>query len=437
MPDGHEYARRIEMPFLASKSKGLLCSMLALGAACLCIDLLLGSDPIAAADRVAHLVKSGDHYHRKALTAVLSKLGTTKCSQELDIVHAQAAILWAYTLARRRVFRLLQRQQPELALVEQESDADAPQNLEWACLLRGVTAVTKARSTRSFQDNNDKEWMSIPESDLPDAFVSTYVAQAVEVERDLFSLLSPCAKSGCGHKHVMNNVISSSVAQALDKLHGQVNILELKLRHKQHSDTYCGSLAGIESHFSVMCSLVACYSAVVMLETTANGIFGMSQSTKTRSLEGSPSSGGKAFGSHPLNQWPSFKGSPWLKALCARSPSYDPFEPVTRGLLPWIGHLPKEYFDILVTHHPDRLKATSLTVEQQIHYLAWDIYAHWLVLTILMEHEAWWWADMAHSDIPKLRDTLPKSDANGYGVEVGMDNWWPGQMWSLAEKLGI
>ena len=101
----------------------------------------------------------------------------------------------------------------------------------------------------------------------------------------------------------------------------------------------------------------------------------------------------------------------------------------------WIGHLPKEYFDIIIMHYPQRSNDIKLTVEQQIHCLAWDIYTHWLVFTFLMEHEVWWWADMGRSDLQKLRDTLPKSNENGYSIEVSIHNWWPWQMWSLAKGV--
>ena len=231
----------------------------------------------------------------------------------------------------------------------------------------------------------------------------------------------------------MKSVISSSVPKALDTLYEQINILELKLRHEHCSDIWSTSLAGMETQSPVSSSLVACYSAVTMLEATANGIFGILPSAETR-LPIRTRSHGESTGGL-VTQWFSLKESHWLHDSCSRQAEYGSSELLTRGLFTWIGHLPKEYFDVLITHYPERSNNVKLTVEQQTHCLAWDIYAHWLVFTFLMEHEIWWWADMGRSDIQKLRDTLPKPSKSGYSVEVGIHNWWPWQMWSLAKEL--
>ncbi|KAJ9659413.1 hypothetical protein H2198_003142 [Neophaeococcomyces mojaviensis] len=431
---GYAYARRIGLPMLASKSKGVLCSILAFGAACFCVDLLLGPDPTATVDQITHLIKTGDYYHGKALTTIQSLLGA-KTPEELDIAHAHAAMLMGYAPARRRIFRLLQRQQPSPALVEQEPSADAPYNLDWAFLLRGVKSVAKARDACPFQEKSDDAPVGVLGSDLPDAVLSAYVAQSVELEREQVNRLSPCTKSDSMQTNAIKSVISSSVSKALDTLYDQINILELKLRSEQYNDIWSTSLAGIETRAPVLGSLVACYSAVTMLEATANGIFGTLPSTETRSPIRTRTQG-EATGSL-LKQWFSPRESHWLHDFGATQAEYRNSELVTRGVFTWIGHLPKEYFDVIITHYPERSSNVELTVEQQIHCLAWDIYAHWLVFTFLMEHELWWWADMGRSDIEKLRDTLPKSNENGYSVEVGIHNWWPWQMWSLAKELGI
>jgi hypothetical protein len=431
---GYAYARRIGLPTLASKSKGVLCSILAFGAACICVDLLLGPDPVAASDQITHLIKTGDYYHGKALATIQSKLDA-KTPEELDIAHAHAAMLMGYAPARRRIFRLLQRQQPSPALVEQEPGADAPYNLDWAFFLRGVKTVAKARDICSFQEESDDASAGMLGSDLPDVVLSAYVAQAVELEREQVKRLSPCTKSGSTHRNAMKSVISSSVPKALDTLYEQIKILELKLRHEHCSDIWSTSLEGIETHSPVLSSLVACYSAVTMLEATAHDIFGILPSAETRSPIRTrlhvEATGGL------VTQWFSLKESRWLHDSCARRAEYEPSEHVTRSVFTWIGHLPKEYFDVIITHYPERSNDVKLTVEQQIHCLAWDIYAHWLVFTFLMEDEIWWWADMGRSDIQKLRDTLPKSNESGYSVEVGIHNWWPWQMWSLAKELRI
>ena len=130
LSSGYAYARMIGLPMLAAKSKGVLCSIFAMGAACLCVDFLLGPDPLAVIDHLIRLIKAGDYYHGKALATIQSQLDA-KSPEELDVAHAHAAMLMGYAPARRRIFRLLQQhQRPRPALVEQEPGADAPNNLD-------------------------------------------------------------------------------------------------------------------------------------------------------------------------------------------------------------------------------------------------------------------------------------------------------------------
>ena len=435
LSSSYAYARRIGLPALASKNKGVLCSILAFGAACLCVDLLLGPNPLAAIDQIAHLIKRSDYYHGIALTTIQSQLGAVT-PKDLDIAHAHAAMLIGYAPARRRIFRLLQRQQLSPALVEQERGADSPNNLDWAVFIRGLKTVAKARETCSYQEENDDASASVLEENTPDVVLSAYVAQAVELEREQVKCLSPCATSPSTFIHAMKNIISSSVAQALDTLYEQIHILEVKLRQEHCKDIWSRSLAGIEALFPIMGSLLACHTAVTMLEATANDIFGpLRLSGEARSHAIIHSRNETTSGDS--KEWFTLKDSPWLHESGARRGKDESSELAMEGVFRWIGHLPREYFDIVTCHYPEHSKGAELSLDQQIHCLAWDVYAHWLVFTFLLKDEVWWWADMGLSDVQKLRDTLPKADKNGYSVDVGIHNWWPWQMWSLAKELRI
>lgn len=419
---------------LASKSKGVLCSIFAMGPACLCVDFLVGPDPLAVIDHLIRLIKAGDYYHGKALATVQSQLDA-KSPEELDIAHAHAAMLMGCAPARRRIFRLLQPQQPRPALVEQELGADAPNNLDWAFLLRGVKTVARARETTSFQAEDGNASADVSAADSPDVILSAYVAQAVELEREQVTRLSPCTKSRVTQRCAMTDVISSTVPKALDTLYEQIHVLELKVRHEHISDIRLMSQVGTDTNHPLSSALLACYSTITTLEDTANSIFGVPSSDRSRSpFPASPH--GEASGGLS-KEWFSLKESHWLHASCTRQADYDPSDLVTRGVFTWIGHIPKEYFDILITHYPERSNNIKLTIEQQVACVAWDIYAHWLVFTFLLEHELWWWADLGRSDIQKLRDTLPKPNEHGYSVEAGTHDWWPSQMWLLAKDLCI
>lgn len=419
------------MPTLASKSKGVLYSILAFGAACFCVDLLLGPDPLAATDQITHLIKTGDRYHGKALATIRSQLGA-KSPEELDIAHALTAMLMGYAPARRRIFRLLRRQRPSPALVEKEPDADAPYNLDWAFFMRGLKTVAKARDDFLFQGTNDEASPGGTGRDVPDVVLSTYVAQAVELEREQVERLSPCTNSASTHRDAMRSVISSSVSKALDTLYEQLNILELKIRDQHCGDIWSTSFEGLESHSPSLSSLTACYSAITMLTATAVDTFDLSPSPGT-----GPPTRSRSHYETMGRKWFSLNESHWLHDFNTPQAEEAPPKPATQGVFTWIGHTPKEFMDIIVARYPERSDNGTLTVEQQIQCLAWDIYAHWLVFTFSMEDDLWWWADMGRSDIEKLRDTLPKPNENGYSVEVGIHNWWPWQMWSLAKELRI
>lgn len=422
----HAHARKIGLPTLASKNRGVLCSLLAFGAACLCVDLLEGPTSASVVAEVERLIEVGDCYHGRALVAVKSQLRSGD-SQSLETAHAHTAILMGYPPARRRIFRLLGLRKPDCVLHQREPDADAPHNMEWAYFLRGMKTVTGAYDTLDADFHRDQEH-NLAETDVPDAAVSEYITQAVKSEKDKQQSPRLCPGIGRVATDLMVNAMASSVSEALDMLEDQVSVLEKMLRRDRSNDISPMLLLEADPTIPSMGALRACLSAVISLETTAHEIFDLPATPGTRySLRTRTR---RERSGIPQDQWFGLKRSPWLHRVQPQSGGKESSESVIRSIFSWIGHLPNEYFELITRQPPDQAKHARLTIHEHIACLAWDIYAHWLAFTFLLEDEIWWWADLGQSDIQKLL-------GRGHGEDSGEQQWWPWRMWQYRKLVGV
>jgi hypothetical protein len=414
----YAYARRIGLPTLASKSRGVLCSILAFGAACLCTDILCSKTPAAAIDYLYRLIRTADRYHGLALASIRAQLNS-KDPDEVETAHAHAAMLTGYAPARRRIFRLLRAQGLGGTMLNREPDADAPHNLDWAVFFRGLNTVASLRDS-SWYGQKLIETSDLTTSDKPDGVWSAYVAEAIALEKDQVDRLVPDNISSSISSGI-ESIIFSAIPKALSTLYAQIDILRLHILAEQLHDS------------EQLQALLSCYSAISMLEATANEIGTICQLQRAESA-----SPGTISTRRHLEAWFTTHTPSWLHDFRAPEAVGNPSGSVMRSLFRWISRIPATFFTLLLTKSLDKRTLDALmplTTNQQVSCLAWDIYAHWLVLTFLMENELWWWADLGHTDIEKLRSSLPKPDENGYSVSANCHNWWPWQMWTLAKEL--
>lgn len=131
----------------------------------------------------------------------------------------------------------------------------------------------------------------------------------------------------------------------------------------------------------------------------------------------------------------------WLPYY-ARRGLYDDTAPAYRTIASWVSTTPDEYFELLKeparpqqSHRAnasviEQQAAVPLDVDNEIRLMAWNIWAHWLVFAILVEHETFWIPNLG---VPGINSLSPLFQGSGSAPAEG--EWWPGTMCTVALQL--
>ena len=120
------YARKVGLPRLAAEHQGVLGSIMAVGAACLCLDLLLDQATSGHEGNVDDLIRIGDHYHQLGLQNVRHQMMLNR-PKDITEAYAHSILLWPYAMAKKRISDLLGNRDPSRSGtgLHLESPADA------------------------------------------------------------------------------------------------------------------------------------------------------------------------------------------------------------------------------------------------------------------------------------------------------------------------
>jgi hypothetical protein len=137
------------------------------------------------------------------------------------------------------------------------------------------------------------------------------------------------------------------------------------------------------------------------------------------------------------------KLEPWLRSYLARVTSNTPHKPLRRIIMAFIHRLPARYLD-LVQKTLDLLLSPTPSGDRKSEYahfvssgsklnkLFIDIFAHWLVLVMLLDG-VWWIGDIGIWELKRVISAMRKFSQLD-SIEIG-DNWWPQSMYMIREKL--
>ncbi|KEF54247.1 uncharacterized protein A1O9_09413 [Exophiala aquamarina CBS 119918] len=426
------YAMTSGIPNLAAYHRGLLSSLLALGAACHCVNLLTDSTPTSEVDivqAVIDLMHTADRYHQEGLEALRHDIMDLN-HKNPHIAHLEAIMLFPYPLAKRRIVRLLDRLSRRSCtltapMIPAEFSEDSPTNLEWMVFLRGITTLgqVSTRQRQGLADDTMNELYLIQNSTL-DRALSAEVLRMVSLHTQRNVSAPPEFRPLIGTKHPLYPVVSATRVTAMQKLQTRIVVLQQHTRRLQQ-DLF-PSFEATSRIFDYSASLIACTLASDMLRGITDTVFD-ENAAQYRSVE---------LDEQELN-------TSWLK-LFSDPPDFHPDWPMRRVIIFWANCVPKQYFDLLMSPIP-RVDQVHTEPSQEkelilaIHLLAWDIYVHWLAFAILIEGECWYIGDLGTSDIRKTREMLNRysyswgSDVVGF-CETEQD-YWPTAMCSIAQQL--
>ena len=422
------YARKIGIPGLAAENQGILCSIMAMGAACLCIDLLLGRGSCDRVHDLSELISAGDRYHKIGMQSIRLQM-TTNQPRDLAEAHAHAMLLFPYALARRRISYLLNNSGPNTPVSSVGIDSGNPSRAEWMILLRGIT--TTGRACWSDSSVYMTGLISLGPVDgrrKPHPTISSYIQAKMSEPKDDHS---GWANFRCfiASKHPLFPVVSATRLVALEALQKKVEGVSNLMRDHHRKDVHATNYEKTNVQLAQSLSLAACSMAVDFLIDLCNTLFDPEYRAANPPLPAATSSGPRLEDS-PM---------PWLRRYAGPVP-YDPTIPALKHILGWVNNTPEEYFQLLLRSLPDQIDhQVSQSIDIEIQLLAWDIWAHWLVLVILVEEESFFSGNLGVPDIISLsllfRKTSTPESSSPSSLNEHEQAWWPGNMCSVAQQL--
>jgi hypothetical protein len=108
-------------------------------------------------------------------------------------------------------------------------------------------------------------------------------------------------------------------------------------------------------------------------------------------------------------------------------------EPLARSFLAFFSGASKTFIDLLLPLLDSRTDNVDDGAElTSAELLALDVYAHWLVLTLLVENEVWWVGDFP---IVALQGLSARYGDRFSGASSIQEQWWPTTMLEVATRL--
>ncbi len=427
------FARKFGIPQLAVENPGILCSLMALGAACLAIDILTGQSQCSQLEDLGELISAGDRYHRTGLQSVQHQM-TTDQPRDLAEAHAHAILLFPYALGRRRISHLLNDIGPPTPTSGVDPHAEHMSSIDWMIILRGITTTGRSCWSNSSVYMHDSVMATRPQKIHP-AIASHVQAKLSEPsDRPLTWNRFQCRVAS---KHPLFPVVASTRVMALEALAQKGEKVNRLMRNShRHDPALDVEKSSLQLARSV--SLSACLMAVDLLVNLEGTIFDYDSNNE------------KQYPEIPVAAKPALEASPipWLRRY-ASSPIYEPGLPALRTVFAWVNRTPEEYFQLLLKPLPSRTDCqiatpTATDVDREIQLFAWDIWSHWLVFAILIEDESFFTASLGVPDItnlsPWFKGLPSESSSSNAGSTVGSptaqgQDWWPWSMCSVAQQL--
>lgn len=408
------YALHVGIPNLAFSSKPLMSSMLALAAACQCHDLLAAAHhPSGPHDlpRIRELLVLAEHHHGASLRQIQEDIPST---DRYDHVLANAALMVLYGSASHWVrIRLVGVCEAAGARLPAEF---VPVQSHWMSLIRAVHSAyvgllaDQAQNPGLLVEVRGCERSSPPRVGFGDVDIACPQDGPSGETRRLF-LPIVAATSGSG-------------------------VSKLRARARQVEKKVGGSDASFQ----------ACMEALAALDTTFSEAF---QDTGRASFPPktpeSPTAEELKEPIIPQSLGRLSNVAPWLRSYTARvtSRSCTASRPLRRSVNSFLNRVPTAYLHMVqatLEHIPLQATGPDATRPQggtpkgdddgncAVRRLAMDIFAHWLVLMLLLDG-VWWIGGIGAWELGRVVAYMREID------EEESEAWWPESMYNIRIEL--
>ncbi|KAK4085084.1 transcriptional regulator family: Fungal Specific TF [Trichoderma aggressivum f. europaeum] len=404
------HALHVGMPNLAFGSRPVMGSVLALSAVCKCYDILKRSS--AALDRIddmKRLLFLADEHHRSSLHQMQGAL----YGGHFDTVLANAALMVLYSLSGHCVRVLLTKKAARCGITL--SNEMLPLQSQWITSIRAayVAYVGLLNSGNSELENDLPSPHSVASEDA--AFHTTTMLGD--------NLLNPEDGPSEGTKKLLLPIVSATYGAAMEKLTAHVQAVWIG-----QYDSNFHAPSNPDS------GLQACLTAVELLDSLFNTVFASDESIP-ESFQPIPTASNAHLGKLE-------NASPWLRRYIAHVISVAPTKMLRRTIMTFLSRVPLEFLQLVQSaldympvpgQQNDSVCSHNVVPLGQAQQLAMNIFAHWLVLAMLLDG-VWWIGTIGEWELGRILSFMETQGWMTESIETG-EAWWPESMYAVQKAI--
>ncbi|GMG41600.1 unnamed protein product [Aspergillus oryzae var. brunneus] len=408
------YALSVGVPNMAFNSRAVMSSLLALAAACKSHDIAKRGQTLLdhqSLMQIRELLTLAERHHRASLRHIQA---TMHNSDSYDFVLANAALMVLYASASHSIRVHLAAGAKQCG--QQLPDELLPQHSQWISFTRAAHIASTA-VLNDIVDAADKV-----QSAIPSPAIDTGSNSPIPVLCGT-GVLSPQDGPSENTKRLFLPLVASTYTRAFESLRRRAEFTAARLKRSELSP--CNTL-----------QLDASLETLSVLENCAS----LALSTR----EGNESV--QVPRNHALSSDRSHRVSPWVASYMISVTSMESPRVLRRIIMSFLNKAPAEYLSLVrsVLDSPDveagvengliqdspGAEAPSLNAA---HLLAMDIFAHWLVLVMLLDG-VWWIGDIGQWELSQVLSLTKTQNVLGWSVDT-RETWWPESMYLVKREL--
>ncbi|KAM0814097.1 putative Zn(2)-C6 fungal-type domain-containing protein [Seiridium cardinale] len=414
------YALRAGIGRLAYDSSMLMNSICALAAVHKCHDML--ERPVLSSSQwseVTNLLLSAEQYHWRALQE--TQTNATHVSH-YGHVMANAALMVLYSCASHSVhIRLTGKGSHDMGIPAEL----IPVHLQWASMVRAIQVAYSGLV------NSKQDPLKVDISTHLSLMEIRPAGQSPQQEHQ--HQLVPSGENGPTKRtqELFLPIVDATWANAFDRLR-RVALATVDIdqdpssgeQYATHCSQWCEKSSVSDFH--------VCIRALNLLYDIFSEAFAADPSLGFSEVN---------IEEHQASECPTdldglSEMEPWLRSYLARVTCKTQHKPLRRTIMSFIHRLPARFLDLVheaMDHHNPSMQHTEVDLATlKLHKLVVEIFAHWLVLVMLLDG-VWWIGDIGAWELKRAISTardLSQSDSTD--IEA---NWWPKSMYNIKEEM--
>ncbi|PNP50375.1 hypothetical protein THARTR1_08902 [Trichoderma harzianum] len=237
------------------------------------------------------------------------------------------------------------------------------------------------------------------------------------------NLLNPEDGPSEGTKKLLLPIVSATYGAAMEKLtaHAQavwIGQYDSNFHAPQNPDS----------------GLQACLTAVDLLDRLFNAVFADDESVP-ESSQAVPAPSSSHLGKLE-------NASPWLRKYIAHVISVAPTKMLRRTIMTFLSRVPLEYLQLVQSaldympvpgQQNDSNCSNNAVPLGQAQQLAMSIFAHWLVLAMLLDG-VWWIGTIGEWELGRILSFMETQGWMSESMETG-EAWWPESMYAVQKAI--